>query len=98
MIGSACRIRELLPLPGDWTSFCRWAICVTCLPAWVGCLVKVPSNTGSHYCHWIRKARPGLILTSSGTGTGPTTSESTPPAHARATHATRPATYLSTRS
>ena len=30
-----------------------------------------------------------------GTGTGPTTSESTPPAHA--TRATRPATYLSTR-
>ena len=30
-----------------------------------------------------------------GTGTGPTTSESTPPAHA--TRSTRPATYLSTR-
>ena len=30
-----------------------------------------------------------------GTGTGPTTSESTPPAHA--TRVTRPATYLSTR-
>jgi hypothetical protein len=70
----------------DWTSFCRWANYVTCLPAWVGCLVKVPSTgrttfakyhlragqrlLATHHCHWIGTARPGLILTSPAPGRG----------------------------
>ena len=88
-----------LALTRDRTSFCRWAIYVTCLPAWVGCLVKVPS-TGRTTCF---AGYPPLPLDRdyearvdpdiTGTGTGPTTSESTPPAHA--TRATRPAPYLS---
>ena len=85
---------------GDWTSFCRWAIYVTCLPAWVGCLVKVPSTGRTRFACYPplpldRDCEARVDPDITGTGTGPTTSESTPPAHA--TRATRPATYLSTR-
>ena len=99
--GFKYRAAALSLAPCDRTSFCRWAIYVTCLPAWVGCLVKVPS-TGRTTC-FASAGYPPLPLDRdyearvdpdiTGTGTGPTTSESTPPAHA--TRATRPAPYLS---
>ena len=59
----------------DRTSFCRWAIYVTCLPAWVGCLVKVPSTGRTTLACYPplpldRTARPGLILTSPAPGRG----------------------------
>ena len=84
----------------DWTSFCRWAIYVTCLPAWVGCLVKVPSTGRTTFASYPplpldRDCEARVDPDITGTGTGPTTLESTPSAHA--TRATRPATYLSTR-
>ena len=62
----------------DPTSFCRWATYVTFLPAWVGCLVRVPSTgrtagqglLDTHHCHWIGTVRPWLILTSLALGQG----------------------------
>ena len=83
----------------DRTSFCRWAIYVTCLPAWVGCLVKVPSTGRTAFACYPplpldRDCEARVDPDITGTGTGPTTSESTPPTHA--TRATRPALYLST--
>ena len=67
-----CRYRQS---GDDWTSFCRWAIYVTCLPAWVGCLVKVPSTGRTTFASYPplpldRTARPGLILTSPAPGRG----------------------------
>ena len=69
-------------------------------PAWVGCLVKVPSTGRTTLASYPplpldRDCEARVDPDITGTGMGPTTSESTPPAHA--TCATRPATYLSTR-
>ena len=90
----------------DWTSFsgCRWAIYVTCLPAWVGCLVQVPSTGRTTFASYPplpldRDCEARVDPDITGTGTGPTTFESQalPSAHATRRRATRPATYLSTR-
>jgi hypothetical protein len=88
----------------DWLSFCRWAICAITStgPGRLRPDSAVWSNPSTGRAaglpSYLRLLRIGLTearVDPDIAGAGPTTSESTPPAHA--TRATRPAPYLSAR-